>query len=65
MTATAWAAVEEEGRVIVETLVEAIAAGDAWEPKAVEVPVKVVNAETLEAFLAEHPEAIDPNALQQ
>ncbi len=65
MTATAWAAVEEEGRVLVETLNEAIQAGDAWEPKAVEVPVRVVNAETLEAFLAEHPEAIDPSALQQ
>jgi ribose transport system substrate-binding protein len=65
MTATAWAAVEEEGRVLVETLNEAIAAGDGWEPKAVEVPVKVVNAETIEAFLAEHPEAIDPSALQQ
>lgn len=65
MTATAWAAVEEEGKAIVDTLVEAIAAGDSWEPKAVEVPVKVVNKDTLEAFLAEHPEAIDPNALQQ
>lgn len=64
MTATAWAAVEEEGRVLVETLVEAMAAGDSWEPRAVEVPVKVVNAETLEAFLAEHPEAIDPSAGQ-
>lgn len=65
MTATAWAAVEEEGRVLVETLNEAIQAGDSWEPKAVEVPVKVVNADTIEAFLAEHPEAIDPNALTQ
>lgn len=64
MTATAWAAVEEEGRVLVETLNEAIQAGDAWEPKAVEVPVVVVNAETLEGFLAEHPEAIDPSAVQ-
>ncbi len=65
MTATAWAAVEDEGRVLVETINEAIQAGDSWEAKAVEVPVKVVNKDTLEAFLAEHPEAIDPNALQQ
>jgi ribose transport system substrate-binding protein len=62
MTATAWAAVEEEGRVLVETINEAIQAGDSWTPKAVEVPVKVVNAETIDAFLAEHPEAIDPNS---
>jgi ribose transport system substrate-binding protein len=65
MTATAWAAVEEEGRVIVETLVEAMQAGDAWEPKAVEVPVIVVNKDTIADFLAAHPEAIDPNALQE
>lgn len=65
MTATAWASVEEEGRVLVQTINEAIAAGDSWEPKAVEVPVRVVNADTIEAFLAEHPEAIDPSALQQ
>ncbi len=62
MTATAWAAVEEEGQVLVNTINEAIQAGAAWEPKAVEVPVKVVNAETIEAFLAEHPEAINPSA---
>ena len=65
MTATAWAAVEEEGRVIVETLVEAMAAGDSWEPKAVEVPVIVVNKDTITDFLAAHPEAIGPNALQE
>lgn len=65
MTATAWAAVEDEGRVLVETIDEAIKAGDKWEAKAVEVPVKVVNKDTIKAFLAEHPEAIDPNALQK
>ena len=57
MTATAWAPVEEEARVMVETLREAIDAGDDWEPKAVEVPVVVVNSETIDSFLEEHPEA--------
>lgn len=57
MTATAWAPVEEEGRVMVETLKAAIEAGDSWKPKAVEVPVVVVNAESIDAFLKEHPEA--------
>ncbi len=57
MTATAWAYAEEEGRVMVQTLAEAIEAGDSWTPKAVEVPVILVNADTLEGFLADHPEA--------
>lgn len=57
MTATAWAPVEKEAQVMVETLQEAIKAGEAWVPKAVEVPVVVVNAETIDTFLKEHPEA--------
>jgi ribose transport system substrate-binding protein len=57
MTATAWAFVEEEGRVMVKTLNEAIKAGSSWNPKAVEVPVVVVNAQTIEQFLKDHPEA--------
>lgn len=55
MTATAWAPVEEEARVMVETLSRAIQAGDDWEPVAVEVPVIVVNADTIDEFLAEYP----------
>ncbi len=57
MTATAWAAVEEEGRVMVETLNEVMKNKASWTPKAVEVPVVVVNAQTIDGFLAEHPEA--------
>ena len=62
MTATAWANVEEEGRVMVETLEEAIKAGDSWQPKAVEVPVELVNAETIGEFLKKYPQAMQsPN----
>lgn len=61
MTATAWAFVEEEGRVMVNTINEAIKAGSSWTPKAVEVPVVVVNAQTLEQFLKDHPEADGDN----
>lgn len=57
MTATAWAPVEIEGRVMVETLKKAMENKDTWEPKAVEVPVIVVNAQTIDDFLAEYPEA--------
>jgi len=57
MTATAWASVEEEGRVMVDTINEAIKAGTSWTPKAVEVPVVVVNAQTIAQFLKDHPDA--------
>jgi ribose transport system substrate-binding protein len=57
MTATAWAAVEEEGRVMVETLALAGTQKGSWKPKAVEVPVIVVNAETIKGFLQKYPEA--------
>jgi|GEM_PF-550916 len=57
MTATSWAAVEEEGRVMVATIDEALKAGASWTPKAVEVPVVVVNAQTIEQFLKDHPDA--------
>lgn len=57
MTATAWAAVEEEGKVMVQTINEALQAGTSWTPKAVEVPVIVVNAQTIEQFLKDHPDA--------
>lgn len=57
MTATAWAYVEEEGRVMVRTIDEAIKAGSSWTPKAVEVPVVVVNAQTIEQFLKDNPGA--------
>jgi len=57
MTATSWANVEEEGRTMVNTLNDAIKAGSSWTPKAVEVPVVVVNAQSIEQFLKDHPEA--------
>jgi ribose transport system substrate-binding protein len=57
LTATAWAYVEEEGRVMVDTIEQAIKAGKDWQPKAVEVPVVVVNAKTIDQFLKDHPDA--------
>lgn len=58
MDATAWQDSYTEGRNMVALLGEIIEAGDAWEPRAEEVPAVLVNAETVEAFIAEHPEAI-------
>jgi ribose transport system substrate-binding protein len=57
LTATAWAAVEDEGQVMVATLNDAIKAKASWKPKAVEVPVVVVNAQTIKDFLQKHPDA--------
>ena len=58
MTATAWQDSYTEGYQMVMMLEEIVNAGDAWEPVAAEVPAVLVTAETVDAFLAEHPEAI-------
>jgi ribose transport system substrate-binding protein len=57
MTATAWEAAEEEGKVLVDTLKQALEAGKDWKPVAAEVPAIVVSRENIAQFLAEHPEA--------
>ena len=58
MTATAWQDSYTEGYNMVNLLQEIADAGDAWEPKAVEVPAVLVTQDNVEAFLAEHPDAI-------
>lgn len=58
MDATAWQDSYTEGYNMVKLLEEITAAGDSWEPKAVEVPAVLVNAENIEDFIAEHPEAL-------
>lgn len=58
MTATSYAQVEEEGKVMFQTLLDARQAGASWQPKAVEVPVIVVNNQGVEQFIKDHPEAI-------
>lgn len=58
MTATAWQDSFSEGYNMVKMLEEIKAAGASWEPKAAEVPAVLVTKETVDAFLAEHPEAI-------
>ena len=58
MTATAWQDSFTEGYNMVKMLEEIKAAGGSWEPKAAEVPAVLVTKETVDAFLAEHPDAI-------
>ncbi|MDR2742750.1 MAG: hypothetical protein LBB98_11450 [Treponema sp.] len=55
MTATAWEASEEEGRVLVDSLKEALEAGKSWKPVAREVPPIVVNNETVKDFITKYP----------
>jgi ribose transport system substrate-binding protein len=57
MTATAWEASEEEGKVLVDTLKEALEAGKSWTPKAAEVPAVVVSNQNVAEFIRQHPEA--------
>ncbi len=57
MTATAWENSEEEGRVLVYGLKEVLEAGPAWVQEAREVPVVVVNKESVEEFIRKYPEA--------
>lgn len=58
MTATAWQQSFEEGKLLVETLKQAIDAGSTWEPKAVELEAIVVTANNVEQFLSDHPDAL-------
>lgn len=55
MTATAWEQSEEEGRVLVQALKEAMEAGKNWKPEAREVPPILLNAETIKGFIEKYP----------
>lgn len=58
MNATAWQDSYTEGYQMVKLLPEIIAAGADWKPEAREVPAVLVTAENVEAFVAEHPDAL-------
>lgn len=58
MTATAWQDSYTEGYNMVKMLAEIKDAGANWKPVAAEVPAVLVTKETVDAFLAEHPDAI-------
>lgn len=56
LTATAFQDGYNEGATIFKTLVEAIAAGDSWEAKTLEMTGQIIRAGDIDAFLADHPE---------
>jgi ribose transport system substrate-binding protein len=58
MTATAWQDSFTEGYNVTKMIVDIKAAGKDWTPKAAEVSAVLVTKDTVDAFLAEHPDAI-------
>ena len=57
MTATNYQNSTEEGRRLVQTIDQAIKAGDGWKPKNVKVPGTVVDSGNIDRFLKENPKA--------
>ncbi|MBN9070754.1 MAG: sugar ABC transporter substrate-binding protein [Rhizobiales bacterium] len=58
MTATAWQDSYTEGYNMTKLLPEIRKAGADWQPKAVEVPAVLVTRDTIEKFIADHPDAL-------
>jgi len=58
LTATVYEDGTTEGRTMFETVLEAISAGASWKQKTVDVPGILVTSDTVEAFVAAHPEAL-------
>jgi ribose transport system substrate-binding protein len=58
MTATAWQDSYTEGYNMIKLLPEIQKAGAGWQPKAVEVEAVLVTKDTVEKFIADHPDAL-------
>ncbi|TIU39541.1 MAG: sugar ABC transporter substrate-binding protein, partial [Mesorhizobium sp.] len=58
MTATAWQDSYTEGYNMIKLLPEIRKAGADWTPKAVEVPAVLVTKDTIDDFIAKHPDAM-------
>lgn len=58
MTGTAWEDSFSEGYAMIKLLPEIIEAGDNWAPVAKEIPAVMVTAESVDAFVEAHPDAL-------
>ncbi|WBU37469.1 sugar ABC transporter substrate-binding protein [Homoserinibacter sp. YIM 151385] len=58
VTSVVWQPSEDEGAALMETLIEAIEAGDSWEPEVLKIDGVVVDASNVDDFIAEHPDAV-------
>lgn len=61
MTATEWENGAQEGKVLVDTLEQAGAAGSKWQPKSINVPGILVDAQSVTQFIQDHPSAVGTN----
>jgi ribose transport system substrate-binding protein len=61
MTASEWENGPQEGKVLVDTLAQAIAAGSRWQPKSIDVPGVLVDAQSVGQFVQQHPSAVGTN----
>lgn len=58
LTSVVWQPSEDEGAALMDALLEAREAGDSWEPKTLKIDGAVVDADTVDAFIEEHPDAV-------
>ncbi|MBB1509324.1 sugar ABC transporter substrate-binding protein [Tessaracoccus sp. MC1756] len=58
LTATVYEDGKGEGAKMFEVVQEAMEAGESWEQQAIDVPGILVTAENVDAFLKDHPEAL-------
>jgi ribose transport system substrate-binding protein len=58
MTQIIWQDGYTEGLELFQAVLDEEAAGDSWESKTIDVPGVLVDADTIDAFLTEHPDAL-------
>lgn len=58
MTQIIWQDGYTEGQELFKAAVDSIEAGDSWEPKTIDIPGVLVDSETIDQFLVEHPDAL-------
>jgi len=58
MTQIIWQDGYTEGQELFQAVLDSDKAGDSWQPKTIDVPGVLVDSDTIDAFLAEHPDAL-------
>jgi ribose transport system substrate-binding protein len=57
--ATVWQPAYDEGIAVFGAITDSIEAGDSWEPTTIELPGVVITKDTVDQFLADHPDALN------
>ncbi|KJC64845.1 hypothetical protein TZ00_04045 [Agreia bicolorata] len=58
MTQIIWQDGYTEGQELFQSVLDSDKAGDSWQPKTIDVPGVLVDSDTIDGFLAEHPDAL-------